>query len=73
MPSVRTQIYLTSEQRRRLNQLARRKSVPVTQLVKEAMDSYLDESVPDPETALSATFGSIPNLEVPSRDEWNRG
>ena len=41
-------------------------------LVREAVDAYL-AATPDPEVALDRTFGSLPDLIVPSRDEWQRG
>lgn len=70
--STRTQIYLTEEQRRRLDRLAEQEGKPLAQLVREAVDAYLAR-VPDPEPALNETFGSLPDLSVPSRDEWDRG
>lgn len=41
-------------------------------LVREAIDRYL-EAAPEVQDALDATFGSLPELEVPSRDAWARG
>lgn len=40
-------------------------------MVREAVDAYL-ASEPDRQAALDATFGAIPDLEVPSRGEWER-
>ena len=73
MASLRTQIYLTAEQRRRLDALARRQHRSLAALVREAVDAYLAGSGPDAETALASTFGRLPQLEVPSRNEWDRG
>ena len=70
--STRTQIYLTDEQRRRVDELASAEGVTMAEIIRRAVDGYLDEHV-DPSAALSATFGSVPDLEVPSRDEWGRG
>lgn len=70
--STRTQIYLTEEQRRRIDELAAAEGVTMAEIVRRALDGYLDEQA-DPHAALLATFGSVPNLEVPSRDEWDRG
>lgn len=70
--STRTQIYLTDEQRRRIDELAAAEGVTMAEIIRRALDGYLDEQA-DPKTALAATFGSVPNLEVPSRDEWDRG
>jgi predicted transcriptional regulator len=73
MPSTRTQIYLTADQRRRLDELARRRGTTLARLIREAVDRYLETSGPSPAQALEATFGRAPALEVPSRDEWDRG
>ncbi|HXF35947.1 MAG TPA: hypothetical protein VNO17_02055 [Actinomycetota bacterium] len=37
------------------------------------VDRYLQESGPGAAAALEATFGRAPALEVPARDEWERG
>ena len=41
-------------------------------IIRLAVDGHLHEQA-DARAALVATFGSAPNLEVPSRDEWARG
>ncbi len=73
MAATRTQVYLTADQRQRLDRIVRRRGVPLAQVVREALDRYLAESEPDLGEALAATFGSMPNLDVPSRDEWDAG
>jgi predicted DNA-binding protein len=73
MPSLRTQIYLTAQQRQRLDARARREHKTLAQLVREAIDAHLDESEPDFRAALTSTFGRMPDLEVPARGEWDRG
>ena len=70
--STRTQIYLTDDQRRRIDELASAQGVTMAEIIRRAVDGYLNEQA-DPSAALSATYGSIPDLEVPSRDEWDRG
>ena len=72
MAARRTQIYLTSEQRRRLDERRRRERRTLAELVREAVDAYLADRSVDPDTALDSTFGVLPKLEVPSRDEWER-
>lgn len=72
MTSTRTQIYLTEEQRRRLDERGQREGRAMASLIREAVDRYL-EATPEAEEALDATFGSLPALEVPSRAEWDRG
>jgi predicted DNA-binding protein len=68
--SQRTQIYLTDEQRARLDEVAERRSIPMAEVVRRAIDAYL--TVDDD---LDATFGAAPGLaaSVPNRDEWVRG
>jgi len=73
MAATRTQIYLTTAQRARLDALGRQQGRPLAALVREAVDEYLEHVRPDPATALDATFGALPELDVPSRDEWDRG
>ena len=65
--ATRTQIYLTDEQRARLAERARATGVPMSQLIRDAVDALLSA-----EDDLEATFGSLPGLaaRVPSRDEW---
>ena len=72
MPSTRTQVYLTVEQRRRLDERGRHEGRALAALVREAVDAYLSAS-PDPGDTLERTFGALPDLEIPSRDEWARG
>jgi len=73
MASRRTQIYLTDDQRRSLDTRGRRTGAPLARMIREAVDAYLVDDRPDPDTALDEAFGSLPELEVPSRDEWDRG
>ncbi|MCI0634273.1 MAG: ribbon-helix-helix domain-containing protein [Actinobacteria bacterium] len=75
MPSTRTQIYLTAEQRTKLDALAKREHKTLAELIREAVDLYL-EARPDSKALdmiLAETFGAIPDLEVPPRSEWDRG
>ena len=72
MPTTRTQIYLTEDQRRRLDVRGRRTGAPLARMIREAVDTYLADDEPDVRAALEESFGSLPDLEVPSRDEWDR-
>ncbi len=72
MSSTRTQIYLTDEQRQRIDRVAAAKGVTMAQLIRDAVDEYLDDE-PDPDTALSSTFGADPAASAPPRDTWQRG
>ncbi|MCY4109993.1 MAG: ribbon-helix-helix domain-containing protein [Chloroflexi bacterium] len=73
MASTRTQIYLTEDQRDRLDELAEREGKSLAALIRAAVDEFPIRSAADPGKALDATFGSAPNFEVPSRSEWDRG
>ena len=70
--STRTQIYLTDDQRRRIDELASAQGLTMAEVIRRAVDGYLEEQT-DPSAALSATFGAVPDFEVPSRAEWDRG
>jgi predicted DNA-binding protein len=72
MAATRTQIYLTEEQRRRLDERGHREGRPLASLIREAVDRYL-EIAPEAEEALDGTFGSLPGLATPPRREWDRG
>lgn len=73
MPATRTQVYLTKEQRRKLDAKRKREGKTLAAVVREAVDAYIAHDRPsasDIKAVLDRTFGSIPDLEVPSRDEW---
>jgi predicted DNA-binding protein len=72
MTSKRTQLYLTEEQRRRLDDMGRRKGRKMAEMVREAVDAFLTSPATDVASALERTFGAAPKIEVPSRDEWDR-
>jgi hypothetical protein len=71
--ATRTQVYLTAEQRGRIDALAAAEGVTMAEVVRRALDAYLRGEFPDPEPALAATFGALPDAGVPGRDEWERG
>lgn len=72
MPSTRTQIYLTQEQRRQLDARGRRTGAPLARMIREAVDAYLTDTTADARTALDETFGTLPDLELPVREERDR-
>lgn len=72
MSATRTQIYLTEEQRLRIDQAAEADGVSMAEIVRRAVDEYLDREA-DPATALAATFGAAGEAEAPARDSWHRG
>ena len=73
MAATRTQIYLTKRQRQRLDEIRRRDGRTLAEVIREAVDQYIENSGESIEEALEATAGMLPDLEVPSRDEWDRG
>jgi hypothetical protein len=73
MVSRRTQIYLTQDQRTKLDELRRRERKTLAHVIREAIDAYLGNRPTDVDEMLEASFGSMPDLEGPFRDEWDRG
>ncbi len=71
--SERTQVYLTDEQRKRVDEIAEREGKSMAQVIREAVTAYVTQRPADAEPALDATFGVAPKIKVPSRDEWARG
>jgi predicted DNA-binding protein len=71
--SMRTQIYISTDQRSKLDALRERSGKSMAQLIREAIDAQLEREAPNAVEALDATYGSMPDLAVPSRDEWDRG
>jgi hypothetical protein len=72
MSATRTQVYLTENQRRMIDEIARAEGVTLAEVIRRALDVYLSADR-DPAPALAATFGAAPDAHVPSRDEWERG
>jgi len=73
MAATRTQVYFTEDQRRALDAVARREGKTLAEVVREAVDAYVAEAPPEVEVVLDEAFGSMPDLEVPARGEWDRG
>ena len=73
MSAMRTQVYFTQDQRRRLDARAAREGKTLAEVVREAVDAYVSDEPADVAALLDETFGSMPELEVPSRTEWDRG
>jgi hypothetical protein len=73
MGSLRTQVYLTRDQRRKLDARARSEAKTLASVIRDAVDAYTAEEPKEVEQAIASTFGSLPDLEVPRRSEWDRG
>ncbi|WP_162606401.1 CopG family transcriptional regulator [Jiangella asiatica] len=73
MSATRTQIYLTAEQRTRIDEVVRAEGVTLAEVVRRALDAYLDRELVVSEAVLASTFGADPDATYPDRDEWDRG
>lgn len=73
MPATRTQVYFRADQRRLLDEVAAREGVTIAEIVRRALDQYLEDVGGDMSAALEATFGADPEADAPSREEWERG
>lgn len=72
MSATRTQVYLTEQQRQRIDRLAQARGVTMAEVIRTALDRYLEEDA-DPSSSLAAAFGADTAIQMPSRDEWDRG
>ncbi len=70
---VRTQIYLTEEQKRALERVSARAGKPAAALIREAIDTYLRERGDDDKAkALEASFGLWSDCRL-TGDSYARG
>lgn len=80
MSATRTQIYLTEEQRRQIEELRADDGRTLAEVVRAALDEYLathgrraeEERRKETQRVLDETFGIAPDFDVPPRDEWDR-
>lgn len=78
--ATRTQVYLTAEQRRQIEELRAHDGRTLAEVIRAALDEYLASHAGTAEEARRAemqrafddSFGSMPDLEAPPREEWNR-
>ena len=81
MAATRTQVYLTQSQRDRIEALRAHDGRSLAEVVRAALDEYLDTHGRDAEAArdaerqrvLDETFGSMPDFPYPDRSDWDRG
>ena len=77
MAATRTQVYLTQAQRTGIDELRARDGRTLAEVVRAALDEYLARKRPvtpeERQRIYDETAGSIPDIDVPSRDEWDRG
>ena len=73
MPLLRTQVYLTAQQSRRLDARRKGEGKTLAGVVRDAIDYYLEKKKPtDLRKGLDATFGVAPEFRAPFRDEWGQ-
>jgi Arc/MetJ-type ribon-helix-helix transcriptional regulator len=87
MAATRTQVYLTQEQRDRIEELRARDGRTLAEVIRSALDEYLKTHGREAEEArraehqrvLDETFGIAPDFPYPNREEsdrfdldWNR-
>jgi hypothetical protein len=80
MAATRTQVYLTEEQRRQIEELRAHDGRTLAEVIRTALDEYLATHGPVVQEArraelqrvLDETFGIAPDFEVPPRDDWDR-
>lgn len=73
MPATRTQVYLTAEQRARIDLVVRRDAVTLAEVVRNALDQHLADVAVDPQGALDATFGADPGWPAVDPSAWSSG
>jgi predicted DNA-binding protein len=72
MTMARTQIYLPEDLRARVDERALAEGKTMAEVVRDALELYVTAPV-DVDRALDSTFGAVPRVVVPARDEWDRG
>lgn len=74
MGALRTQIYLSEEQRAKIDELTTRTGQSLAEVVRAALDAYLPaETMAEYRAFLDEIAGTYPDFEVPPRSEWDRG
>jgi hypothetical protein len=85
--ATRTQVYLTAEQRRQIEELRAHDGRTLAEVIRAALDEYLsthgrdaaERARAETQRVLDETFGIAPDFPYPDRDEpdrfdenWNR-
>lgn len=68
--ALRTQIYLTADQRKALDDMSRREDASLAELIRTAVDEFLAQRPLEVDDALDQTFGTVPEAQSASRNEW---
>jgi hypothetical protein len=78
--ATRTQVYLTAEQYRQIEELRARDGRTLAEVIHASLDEYLSTHVRDAagraraetQRVLDETFGTVPDFPYPNRDEPDR-
>jgi hypothetical protein len=79
--ATRTQVYLTVEQRRQIEELRAADGRTLAEVIRSALDEYLathgqaakDKQRAETQRVLDETFGIAPDFPYPDRSDWDRG
>jgi hypothetical protein len=80
MAATRTQVYLTQEQRDRIEELRSRDGRTLAEVIRTALDEYLathgrqaeERDLAERQRVLDETFGIAPDFPYPNRNEPDR-
>jgi Arc/MetJ-type ribon-helix-helix transcriptional regulator len=80
MAATRTQVYLTQEQRDRIEELRARDGRTLAEVIRSALDEYLkthgreaeEAQLAEHQRVLDETFGIAPDFPYPNREEGDR-
>jgi hypothetical protein len=78
--ATRTQVYLTAEQRRQIEELRAHDGRTLAEVIRAALDEYLsthgrdaaERARAETQRVLDETFGVVPDFPYPNRDEPDR-
>jgi Arc/MetJ-type ribon-helix-helix transcriptional regulator len=81
MAATRTQVYLTQQQRDRIEALRANDGRSLAEVIRAALDEYLATHGREAEEArraqmqrvLDESFGAFPDFPYPDRSDWDRG
>jgi hypothetical protein len=79
--ATRTQVYLTEDQRRQIEELRARDGRTLAEVIRTALDEYLathgrasaEAERAETQRVFDATFGVVPDFPHPDRGDWDRG
>ena len=57
----------------RIDELAEAQGVTMAEVIRSAVDAYLASTALEADVVLASTFGVLPEISAPDRDEWASG